>query len=186
VTTKGAENEESNPQNEESNYHRRCRRRGRRRRHTARRALGCAHAGPQCPAWYGVSLYNINECVPLEVMVAQHCADARTAPFACENERAMVTVTKTQSLPGVGPTDDGGVLVALAAHEQPTHSWWPWALGGGVLVIAMGLVAWLLIRRKPNADLTRLAVDSGAVYGLSSSPRAGFRTGAGDKERSEK
>jgi hypothetical protein len=91
-----------------------------------------------------------------------------------------VTVTKTQSLPGVGPTDDGGVLVALAAHEQPTHAWWPWALGGGVLAIATGLFAWVVIRRKRNVDLTRLAVDSGAVYGLSSPPRAGFRTGAGD------
>jgi hypothetical protein len=60
----------------------------------------------------------------------------------------QVTVTKTQSLPGIGPTDDGGVLVALAAHEQSSeNTWWPWALGGAALVIAVGLVAWMLTRR---------------------------------------
>jgi hypothetical protein len=63
----------------------------------------------------------------------------------------QITVTKTQSLPGVGPTDNGSFLVALTANEQPTHPWWPWALGGGVLVIALGLVAWVVIRRKRNA-----------------------------------
>lgn len=60
----------------------------------------------------------------------------------------QVTVTKTQSVPGVGPIDNGSFLVALAAHQQPTHNWKPWALGGGVLVIAAGLVAWLATRRK--------------------------------------
>jgi hypothetical protein len=61
---------------------------------------------------------------------------------------AQIRVTKAQSLPGVGPTDNGSSLVALAAHEQPTSTWWPWLLGGGVLVIAMGLVAWIATRRK--------------------------------------
>jgi hypothetical protein len=62
----------------------------------------------------------------------------------------QITVTKTQTLPGVGPTDDGKSLVDLAvsAHQQPTHTWWPWLLGGGVLVIAAGLVAWIATRRK--------------------------------------
>lgn len=59
----------------------------------------------------------------------------------------QVTVTKTQSVPGVGPIDNGSFLVALAAHQQPTHNWTPWAIGG-VWVLAAGLVAWLLIRRK--------------------------------------
>jgi hypothetical protein len=40
----------------------------------------------------------------------------------------QITVTKTQSLPGVGPTDNGGVLVALAAHQRPTHNWTSWVL----------------------------------------------------------
>lgn len=67
---------------------------------------------------------------------------------------AQMTVTKTQSLPGVSSPDNGKFLVALAAHEQPTdNTWWPWALGGGVLVIAVGLVAWVVIRRKRSADL---------------------------------
>jgi hypothetical protein len=63
---------------------------------------------------------------------------------------AQITVTKTQSLPGVGPTDDGKSLVdlAVASHPQPTHTWWPWLLGGGVLVIAVGLIAMVVIRRK--------------------------------------
>jgi hypothetical protein len=64
----------------------------------------------------------------------------------------QITVTKTQTLPGVGPEDDGKSLVdlAVAAPQQPAHPWWPWLLGGGVLVlvIALGLVAWLATRRK--------------------------------------
>ena len=66
------------------------------------------------------------------------------------SDGGQITVTKTQTLPGVGPTDDGKSLIDLAgaAHQQPTHTWWPWALGGGVLVIAVGLVAWLVTRRK--------------------------------------
>jgi hypothetical protein len=53
---------------------------------------------------------------------------------------AQIRVTKTQSMPGVGPTDNGSLLVVLAAHEKPAQPLWPWALGGGV-VIAVGLVA---------------------------------------------
>ena len=67
---------------------------------------------------------------------------------------AQITVTKTQPLPGVGPTDNGSFLVALTGHEEPTHSWWPWVLGGAVLgaalVSAVGLIAWVVIRRKPR------------------------------------
>jgi hypothetical protein len=62
-------------------------------------------------------------------------------------EGGQITVTKPQSLPGVGPTDNGGVLVALAAHQQPTHNWTSWALGG-LLVIAVGVIAGLIIRRR--------------------------------------
>jgi hypothetical protein len=64
----------------------------------------------------------------------------------------QITVTKTQPLPGVGPTDDGGFLIALTAHEESTDNWWPWALGGGVLVIAAGLLAWFMVRRRQGAD----------------------------------
>ncbi|MGH3552828.1 MAG: hypothetical protein ACRDT5_09560, partial [Mycobacterium sp.] len=63
------------------------------------------------------------------------------------SDGGQITVAKTQSLPGVGPTDNGGVLVALAAHQQPTHSWRLW-LGGGVLLIVVGLVAWMVTRPK--------------------------------------
>ena len=68
------------------------------------------------------------------------------------HDGGQITVTKTQPLPGVGPTDDGGFLVALAAHPEPTENWWPWALGGGVLVLAAGLLAWFIVRRRPGAD----------------------------------
>jgi hypothetical protein len=68
---------------------------------------------------------------------------------------AQIKVTKTQSLPGVGSTDNCSFLVALAAlHEestqptQPTQPWWPMALGYGGLGIAMGLVVWMINRRK--------------------------------------
>jgi hypothetical protein len=62
---------------------------------------------------------------------------------------AQIRVTKTQLLPGVGPTDNGSFLVALAAHgepTQPTQPWWPSALGYGVLAIAVGLAAWMISR----------------------------------------
>jgi len=65
---------------------------------------------------------------------------------------AQIRVTKTQSLPGVSPKDDGSFLVNLTAHEQPTdNTWWLWPLGGGVLVIAAGLGTWMVIRRKRHA-----------------------------------
>jgi hypothetical protein len=62
---------------------------------------------------------------------------------------AQIRVTKTQSLPGVGPTDNGSFLVALAAHQepaQPTQPWWPFALRYGLLVIGVGLIAWIVNR----------------------------------------
>ncbi|ORV17930.1 hypothetical protein [Mycobacterium celatum] len=62
---------------------------------------------------------------------------------------SQIKVTKTQSLPGVGPTDNGSYLVALAALEEPNHSsgpWWPSALGYGTLALAVVLVAWGLSR----------------------------------------
>jgi hypothetical protein len=62
---------------------------------------------------------------------------------------AQIRVTKTQSLPGVGPTDNGSFLVALAALKeptQPTQPWWPSALGYGALAIAVGLLAWMIGR----------------------------------------
>jgi hypothetical protein len=62
---------------------------------------------------------------------------------------AQIKVTKTQSLPGVGPTDNGSFLVALAAHQEPTQPrqpWWPFALRYGLLVIGVGLVAWIVNR----------------------------------------
>jgi hypothetical protein len=68
---------------------------------------------------------------------------------------AQIKVTKTQSLPGVGSTDNGSFLVALAAlnedSTQPTQAtrpWWPMALGYGGLGLAMGLIAWIINRRK--------------------------------------
>ena len=68
---------------------------------------------------------------------------------------AQIKVTKTQSLPGVGSTDNGSFLVALAAlnevSTQPTQAtrpWWPMALGYGGFGLAMGLVAWMINRRK--------------------------------------
>jgi hypothetical protein len=70
---------------------------------------------------------------------------------------AQIRVTKTQSLPGVGPTDNGSFLVALAAQQeptQPTQPWWPLALRYGVLAIGAVLVAWIINRRKRSADLT--------------------------------
>jgi hypothetical protein len=65
--------------------------------------------------------------------------------------RAQIRVTKTQPLPGVGSTDNGSFLVALAAQKEPappSQPWWPQALLYGALVIAVGLVAWIFNRRE--------------------------------------
>jgi hypothetical protein len=70
---------------------------------------------------------------------------------------AQIRVIRTQSLPGAGPTDNGSFLVALAALKQPaqpSEPWWPSALSYGGLAIVVGLVAWLINRRKRSADLT--------------------------------
>jgi hypothetical protein len=70
---------------------------------------------------------------------------------------AQIRVTKTQSLPGVGPTDNGSFLVALANYKEPTHPaqpWWPLALGYGGFAIAVSLITWMIDRWKRSADLT--------------------------------
>jgi hypothetical protein len=75
----------------------------------------------------------------------------------------QIRVTKTQSLPGFGPTDNGSFLLALAGHEGPgqaappaiTQPWWPSALGFGILGIVVVVVASLVSRRKPGADDTK-------------------------------
>ncbi len=71
---------------------------------------------------------------------------------------AQIRVTKTQSLPGVGPTDDGNYLVVLAVrpHEepaQPAQPWWPSALGFGVLGLVVCLTAWALNRKRSDDDV---------------------------------
>jgi hypothetical protein len=67
-----------------------------------------------------------------------------------------ITVTKTQSLPGVGPIDNGSSLVTLAAHEEPmrpSHNWLPWTLGG-LLASALGVGAWLAMRLHRKLEVT--------------------------------
>jgi hypothetical protein len=72
---------------------------------------------------------------------------------------AQIRVTKTQSLPGVGPTDNGSFLVALVAHQEPTQPaqpWWPpWTLVGGVLVIAVSLLGWIVNRQETERGSDR-------------------------------
>ncbi|HTQ19390.1 hypothetical protein [Mycobacterium sp.] len=64
----------------------------------------------------------------------------------------QVTVARTQSLPGVGPIDNGTLLTELAAPEEAKSTWWPWAVGGGLLLMAAGLVAWMVARRKRSTE----------------------------------
>jgi hypothetical protein len=63
---------------------------------------------------------------------------------------AQIRVTKTQSLPGVGPTDNGSYLVALANYQerQPSQPWWPSALVYGLLAIAVCFLAWMISRER--------------------------------------
>ena len=74
----------------------------------------------------------------------------------------QIRVTKTQSLPGFGPTDKGSYLVVLAGRQdftpQPASAskpGWPMGVGYGGLVLVVGLVLWAVNRRKRTAeDLT--------------------------------
>jgi len=74
------------------------------------------------------------------------------------SSNAQIRVTKTQSLPGVGLTDNGTFLAMLAAHEQSSPSqpapsaptWWLMALRYGGLGLVVCLVAWIINRRRRN------------------------------------
>jgi hypothetical protein len=75
---------------------------------------------------------------------------------------AQIRVTKTQSLPGVGPTDNGSFLVALANHDEPlqpappakAEALWPALLRFGSLAIGVGVILWWVNRRRQSADTT--------------------------------
>ncbi|OBI20122.1 hypothetical protein [Mycobacterium sp. E2497] len=74
------------------------------------------------------------------------------------SSNAQIRVTKTQSLPHAGPTDDGSFLVVLAVrpHEeppQPAQPWWPSALGYGALGVFVGLTAWALNRKRSDDEV---------------------------------
>ena len=53
----------------------------------------------------------------------------------------QIDIAATQTLPGVGPVDNGGSLItALAAHEEKDHSTL-WVLGGGLAVLLATVIA---------------------------------------------
>jgi hypothetical protein len=69
------------------------------------------------------------------------------------SDGGQITVTKTQTLPGVGPTDDGKSLIDLTAASQPQSDHTPWVIGGlivifGLALLALGACVWVLIRRR--------------------------------------
>ncbi len=59
----------------------------------------------------------------------------------------QITVAKTQTLPGVGPTDDGKSLVDLTVASHPQSNSRPWLVGGliAALLVAVGV---LVIRAR--------------------------------------
>jgi hypothetical protein len=67
-------------------------------------------------------------------------------------DNGQITVTKTQTLPGVGPTDDGKSLVDLAAASEPqsnnTGMVVALVIGIGLAVLALGVCIWVFIRRR--------------------------------------
>jgi hypothetical protein len=68
---------------------------------------------------------------------------------------AQIRVTRTQSLPGAGPTDNGSFLVALTALKEPSPRsapWWPSALRYAGLTIGVGLIAWTISRPRRRSD----------------------------------
>ena len=71
----------------------------------------------------------------------------------------QIRVTKTQPLPGYGPTDNGTYLVALATRSDlatqpapPAKPWWPSVLGYGSLAVVLILVFWFMGRRSRSAE----------------------------------
>lgn len=71
------------------------------------------------------------------------------------SSNTQIKVTRTQSLPGAGPTDNGDFLVALTALKEPappSDPWWPSALAYAGLTIGAGLIAWTISRPKRRAD----------------------------------
>jgi hypothetical protein len=71
------------------------------------------------------------------------------------SDGGQITVNRTQTLPGVGPMDDGRALIDLSepVHQQAAdNTRWLWPLAGGLLVLAAGLVTLMVLRRRRNAD----------------------------------
>lgn len=69
----------------------------------------------------------------------------------------QIKVTKTQSLPAAGPTDNGSLLVALTGLKEPgppSDPWWPSALAYSGLAIGVCLIAWTISRPRRRADAT--------------------------------
>ncbi|WP_206601258.1 hypothetical protein, partial [Mycobacterium paraense] len=69
----------------------------------------------------------------------------------------QIKVTKTQSLPAAGPTDNGSILVALTGLKEPgppSDPWWPSALAYSGLAIGVCLIAWTISRPRRRADAT--------------------------------
>jgi hypothetical protein len=80
------------------------------------------------------------------------------------NSGVQIRVSKTQSLPGFGPTDNGDFLVALGVRGEPaqpaqpaapTQSWLPWAVRYGLLVLVVVVIAGLLNRRTKTDDVKK-------------------------------
>ncbi len=73
-----------------------------------------------------------------------------TLAWGTKTDDGNITLTRTQTTPGVGPTDDGGSIihepVALVAHED--HTWQWLASGGAVFATVLGTASVLAVRRR--------------------------------------
>lgn len=73
------------------------------------------------------------------------------------SSNAQIKVTKTQPMPGFGPTDNGSFLVALAGHQDSgpaAQPWWPMLLRFGIFAAVVGLIFWTMNRRKRSTEPT--------------------------------
>jgi hypothetical protein len=79
--------------------------------------------------------------------------DDTTLAWGTKTDDSNITIARTQTTPGVGPTDDGASLVKLAAAEQSSNHTLQWVLGAAlaVVILTAGVTLWMVRRPRGRA-----------------------------------